>query len=115
MNRCVDKSSDPGAVYEGLGGYVSLFLLAAAGLIISAVMLRSKVFGKATAYVGIAACALDLVYIVGATFLPAADVYVLSASCLSIAGFLLLVWHLLIGIKLYRLSRIPPVQGGEIP
>jgi hypothetical protein len=102
----------PGAVYQGIGGYISLFLLATAGLIISAIMLRSKIFNRITAYIGIVASAFDLAYIIGLAFVPTATVYLLSASCLSVAGLLLLVWHLLIGLKLYQLSRTSQVKGG---
>ncbi len=100
---------DPGAIYEGFGGYLSLALIAITGLIFSTIMLREKTFGKLTGYVGIVASAFDLAYIVGLAFVSAADVAALSALCLSIAGLLLMVWHLLIGIKLYQLSK---VNGG---
>jgi hypothetical protein len=104
---------DPNAVYPSIGIYLSLLLLAVAGLIIAAVMLRSKVFGRATVYVGIVACALDLVYLAGLTFVPAAYINLLAASCIATAGFLFMIWHLLIGLKLYKLSSTPKVKGGE--
>jgi len=93
------------AMGEGTGIYTSFLLLATAGMIISAVMLRSNLFGRVTAYVGILASAFDLAYIVGLAFVPASDVYLLSVSFLSAAGLLLLIWHLLIGLKLYQLGR----------
>ncbi len=111
--QAILANGDPGAIYEGIGGYVSLTLIAAAGLLISAVMLRSHIFNRATAYIGIAACTLDVAYIVGLAFVPATEVYLLSASCLSIAGFLLLLWHLLIGVKLYQLSKTTSKGGAN--
>ncbi len=104
---------NPSAVYPSTGIYLSLCLLAVASLITSAVMLRSNIFSKATAYVGILASAFDLSYVVGLAFVPAADVYLLSASCIATAGFLFMVWHLLIGVKLYRLSRTSQLNGGD--
>lgn len=104
---------NPNAAYPSIGIYLSLLLLAVAGLIISAIMLKSKTFGKATVYVGIAACTLDLVYLAGLTFVPAAYINLLAASCIATAGFLLMVWHLLIGLKLYKLSSTPKAKGGE--
>lgn len=47
--------NDPGAIYQGTGIHTSLLLVTLAGLIISLVMLRSSIFGKITAYVGILA------------------------------------------------------------
>ena len=101
----------PGAGYQGVGGLTSLFLLAAAGLITSVVMLRSKIFNRATAYVGITASAFDLAYLVGVTFVPTTDFYLWSSLFIGGAGLLLMIWHLLIGVKLYQLSRISYVIG----
>ncbi len=110
--QAVLAMGDPGAVYQGVGGYVSLLLLAAAGLIISAIMLRSNIFNRATAYVGIVVSVLDLTYLAGVGLIPPADAYLLSAFCVATAGLLLLVWHLLIGLKLHQLSKTPHIKGG---
>jgi hypothetical protein len=97
----------PGAGYQGAGGLISLFFLASAVLIISVVMRRSKIFIRATAYVGITASAFDLAYLVGLTFLSKTGFYVWSSLFIGGAGLLLMIWHILIGMKLYQLSRIP--------
>jgi hypothetical protein len=52
------------AMGQSTGVYTSLLLVAVAGFIMSVVMLQSKIFGKVTAYVGILAGALDLIYCV---------------------------------------------------
>lgn len=93
--------NNPGAIYQGTGIYVSFLLLAVAGLIVSAVMLRSNIFGRVTAYVGILASAFDLAYCITFAFVPAMTVYLLSA-----AGLLLMVWHILIGQRLYQLGHL---------
>ncbi len=98
--------------YPSIGIYLSLLFLAVAGFIISIVMLRSKTFGK-VGYVGIVASTLDLVYLVGLIFVPAEYIGFLAALCVATAGFLLMVWHLLIGLKLYKLSSRPKTMGGE--
>jgi len=102
--------NNPGAIYQGTGIYVSFLLLAVAGLMVSAVMLRSSIFGRVTAYVGILASAFDLAYCITFAFVPAMTVYLLSA-----AGLLLMVWHILIGRRLYQLGRLerktPPKQS----
>ncbi|MCW4017275.1 MAG: hypothetical protein NWF00_01105 [Candidatus Bathyarchaeota archaeon] len=56
--------------------------------------------------------AFDLAHIVGLTFVPESGVYLLSASYIATVGLLLMLWHLLIGVKLYRLGRIQ-INGGE--
>lgn len=103
---------NPGAAYQGTGFYLSLLLVAVADVMMSAVMLKNHVFGKATAYVGIVAGALDLVYLVGLVFVPIADVAVLGIICISSGGLFLMIWHMLVGIKMFKLSRKIPVNGG---
>jgi len=98
--QAVLANGNPGAIYQGTGVYTSFFFLAVADLIISAVMLRSNIFSKVTAYVGILASAFDLAYCITLAFLPAIDVFLLSAS-----GLLLMIWHILIGRRLYQLGR----------
>jgi len=91
---------------QGTGIYMSFLLLAIAGLIISAVMLRSNIFSKVTAYVGILASVFDLAYCITLAFVPAIDVYLVSA-----AGLLLMIWHILIGRRLYQLGRTRQNMG----
>jgi hypothetical protein len=90
------------ALGQSTGVYMSLLLVAVAGFIMSVVMLQSKIFGKVTAYVGILAGALDLIYCV-TTF---ASVPELDASLLASAGLCLMIWHILAGRKLYQLGQI---------
>jgi hypothetical protein len=90
---------NPGVIHQGTGVYMGFLLVAAAGLIISAVMLRSPIFGRATAYAGVLASTLDLASCITIAFAPAMNVYLLSA-----AGLLLMIWHILIGIRLLQLG-----------
>jgi hypothetical protein len=84
------------AIYQGTAFYVSYALLAIAPLIISAVMLRSKTFGKATAYVGIGANVLAL-----GLFVPMMiGIYL---SIVSAVG--LLIWYILIARRLFLLAQ----------
>jgi hypothetical protein len=95
----------PGAGYQGVGGLISLFLIALAGLIISVVMSKSKIFNKATTLIGIVAGTFDFAYLAGLRLLPAASFYVWSSLFIGGAGLLLMVWHLLIGLKLCQLTQ----------
>ena len=103
---------NPGAVYQSTGFYLSLLFVATAGVIISAVMLQSRIFSKTTAYVGVVAGSLDLIYLVGLVFVPAVDVPLLGIICISSGGLFLMIWHLLIGLKMFKLGRNSKVNGG---
>ena len=100
LNRFSSAGAQPGS-----GGYLSLLLLAAAGLITSLVMLRSVVFGKVTALIGAAAAVLDLAYCAAFPFAPAAVAALLAVLFIPAAGLLLMVWHILVGRRLLRAAR----------
>jgi hypothetical protein len=104
----------PGS-HPGTGGYVSLLLIAVAGMIVSAVMLRSHVFNRATAVVGLLASALDLGYCVGFAALPAIDTELQALLFIPAAGLLWMAWHIMVGWRLTRLARreaeTAPVSG----
>ncbi len=106
----INRFSSPGA-HPGAGGYASLLLIAAAGMIISVAMLRSKVFSRATAYVGILASAFDLAYCIAFAFAPL-DGSLLAVLFIPAAGLLLMIWHILIGRRLYQLGR---PEGKTLP
>ncbi len=91
------------ATYAGSGIYLSFFLVSVAGLIISAVMLRSEVFSKLTAYAGLLANVFGLSYYLALVFAPAA-----VALPLSVSAIFLLAWYILIGRRLFQLA-----QGGS--
>ena len=94
------------AVGKGTGVYVSFLLLAVAGLVLSFVMLQSRVFGRKTAYLGMFAGVLDLTYCVTFAFVPELD-----AVLLSVAGLSLMIWHIIVGRKLYKLSSSKQGMG----
>jgi len=118
------RFTGPGA-HPGAGGYVSLLLIAVAGMITSVVMLRSVpsrveglrsvptageglrsvLFGRATACVGLLAGALDLAYCLAYAVLPAVDSELLAVVFIPAAGLFWMVWHILVGRRLYRLGK----------
>ena len=83
------------AIYQGTAFDVNYVLLSVAHLIISVVMLRSTIFGKVTAYVGILANALGL-----GLFVPAIGVFL---ALISVVG--LLIWYILIARRLFQLAQ----------
>jgi hypothetical protein len=107
----INRFSDPGS-HPGTGGYISLLLIAVAGMITSLVMLRSHVFNRATAYVGILASAFDLAYGIAYAFVPRIDSELLAILFIPAAGLLLMIWHIMVGWRLYRLGRF---EGKTVP
>ena len=94
------------AIHNPGGVHLSLFLVALAGLIASLVMLRSHVFGKVTATVGIVANSLVLGYFVVVAFAP-----VIAPLFPSISAPFRLIWYILIARRLFQLGRgAPEVQ-----
>jgi len=83
------------AVYSGTAYHLSLILGSVALVIIPVVMLRSKIFSKATGYMGILANALALGY-----YVPRIGIYILLFSVV-----FLLIWYILIAGRLFRLGR----------
>ncbi|MDF1540834.1 MAG: DUF4386 family protein [Candidatus Thorarchaeota archaeon] len=85
---------------RGTGVLASLLLMAVAGLIVSIIMLDGDIFSRTTAYAGILANMCDFTYFVAFVILP--DISVLFVSA---AGLFLMIWHILVGRRLYMLSR----------
>jgi hypothetical protein len=83
------------AVFHGTAFWVSYLLGSFAGLVVAAVMLRSAVFGKATACLRIASSVLDL-----GLFVPAVGLVISLGSVLC-----LLVFNLLIARRLLQLGQ----------
>jgi hypothetical protein len=110
LNRWAGAGSHPGS-----GGYFSLLLVAAAGMLTSAVMLRSTAFNRATGWVGVVAAALDLAYCVAYALLPEVDGELLAVFFIPAAGLLLMVWHILIGWRLLRLAQAPVRAAAPAP
>ena len=88
-------------MWHGTGAIVGGILLQSAGVLISIVMLQSKVFSRVTAYVGILTHGLDLAHILIGLFVPAVGVILMA-----VAGPLYLLWFPLVGRRLYQFGRV---------
>ncbi len=77
------------------------FFMAAAVIIISIVMFRSKDFGKITAFAGILAGSLTVADDLGLVLIPS-----VSGILMGIAGGFWLLWWIMVSIGLFRLGRI---------
>lgn len=85
---------------HGAGMLLSLFLVLLAGLIISMVMLRSTVFNKATAIVGILYNGIGLGYFMALPFNPD-TIWIFP----TISAPFRVIWYILIAFKLFQLAR----------
>jgi hypothetical protein len=83
------------AVFHGTAFQASYLLGSLSGLVISLVMLRSRLFDRSIAYVRIASSVLDL-----GLYLPVVGLYVSVVSVL-----VLMVWDILIARRLFQLGR----------
>ena len=90
---------NPGTVSQGTGSSISLALLLLAGLIISIVMLRSSVFSRATAIIGIAFNGVALLHFIEVAFAPV--VYGLPTI---ISAPVRLVWYVMVALRLLKLG-----------
>jgi len=84
-------------------------LIQTALLLLSILMLRSTVFSKLTAWVGVVTHALDLLHILVGFVSPA-----VGASLMYVAGPLYLIWFPLLGRDLLRLARCTECPEPEI-
>ena len=91
---------NPLALYPGTGMYMSLLLVATAGLLFSVAMLQGRLFSRATALVGLVASACDLIYCLTFAFAPSLRVVLIAAG-----GLFWMIWQLLVGVKLLRLAK----------
>lgn len=83
------------ATYAGTAYHVSYVLGSLAGIVVSAVMLRSRSFGKAAGYLGIISNVLGF-----GRYVPTIGVYL---SLLSVVPFLA-IWYALVALRLWRLG-----------
>ena len=90
-------TNNPLATFPGTGAYMSVLLIALAGLLFSLVMLRSN---RVTAIVGVLASGCDLAYCLTVAFAPS-----LRALWLASGGLFWVIWHLLVARILFKCAK----------
>jgi hypothetical protein len=90
-------------VGPGTGTYMAFVLISVASLIIATVMLRSALFSKGTAVVGILANGLLVAYYLGLVFVSTS--LTIGVPLYWASGLLSLLWFILIGQRLFRLGH----------
>ncbi|HTS05883.1 MAG TPA: hypothetical protein VMP68_09890 [Candidatus Eisenbacteria bacterium] len=92
-------------IWHGTGAIMGGILLQSGAVLISVVMLRSSVFSRTTAYLGILMHGLDLAHIVFGLFLPGTGVVLLAIS-----GPFYPIWLFLVGRRLLQLTSRSSTQ-----
>jgi hypothetical protein len=92
-------------IWHGTGAILGGILVPGSAVLISMVMLRSSVFGKKTAYLGILMHGLDCAHMVLGLFLPSTGVVLLA-----IAGPFYPIWFFLVGRRLLQLAAANPTH-----
>lgn len=92
---------NPATALGGTGSYISLLLVTVASIIVAAAMLRSGLFSRATAYVGLVAEGAQLSFFIVLAAAPA-----LIGLPPSIAGLFRLIWYVMVGWRLLRLGNL---------
>ena len=87
------------------GTFLGFFLSEIAGIMISLVMLRSKIFSKVTAYVGIFGFGFLLIFECFASF--AAGTSTMALTLAMFGGLLSMAWYVLIALRLFQLGQTP--------
>lgn len=87
-------------IWHGTGAFMGGVFVQTSAVLISVVMLRSRVFSKITACLGILMHGLDLAHIIFVPFLPATGTVLMIA-----AGPLYPIWLFLVGRRLLQLGR----------
>ncbi len=95
-------------MWHSTAALISGLFVQGAGVLISLAMLRSQLFSRVTAYLGIVIFGLDLLHILAGLFSPLVS-FVLMAT----AGPLYLLWFPLVARRLYRLGRVEPGLPSE--
>ena len=95
--------NNPGATFQGTGYYLSLCLVLLAGVLVSVVMLKSHVFSKTTAVIGLLANGIGLGYFVTLILVPP-----LIWLPPSLSAPFRITWYILIAVKLLKITKTYP-------
>jgi hypothetical protein len=86
--------------WHSTGGFMAGLFIQGGAVLYSFLMLRTRAFGRVTAYAGILANGLDWLHVIVGPFLPAVAIAVLA-----VGGLFYLAWFPMLGRDLIRLGR----------
>lgn len=87
--------------HGSLGVFIGFALPTFANVLMSLVMIKGKIFSKATSYTGFLGSTLLLIYIIFVTFMPVVEKFAIAFAMPG--GLLMMVWMILFTIKLFKL------------
>jgi hypothetical protein len=93
-------------IWHGTGSLVGGLLLQSGALLFSIVMLKSIVFSRLTAIIGIVMYGLDLIHIIFLLFIP-----VVGNLIMVVAGTLYILWFPLVGIRFFKMAKAQGFVG----
>jgi len=85
------------------GIFLGFFIPNMAGLIMSIVMLKGRVFSKTNSWLGIIGSILIMLYLVLVTFVPGVET--MATTFAMPGGLMLMTWMIMFTIRLFKLSR----------
>lgn len=91
------------AIFHGTAFQVSYILGSITGLMVSVIMLKGRVFGRATAYIRILSSIFDF-----GIFIPTIGIFISIFSVL-----FLLIWNILVARRFFQLGQASNVMGAE--
>jgi hypothetical protein len=93
-------------MWHSTAAFVGGLLGQSGAVLVSVVMLRTRVFSRTTGWVGLLTHGLDLAHIALMPFAPG-----VGALLLMVAGPLYLIWFPLVGRRLLQLARATEATG----
>ena len=90
--------------HGGFGAFPGFVLITLSEMLISFVMLKSAIFSKMTAYVGLSGTLLLIIYLILVTFVP--SIKSVAMVIAAPGGLLTLAWMIMFTIKLFKLSKV---------
>jgi hypothetical protein len=107
------------ALSEGTGQYAGMPLAWFGGLLLSAVMLHSKVFSRANAWVGMLGFALLMLSMLFAGYTTAGPSTLIESVIIAVTyiggGLLSLVWYIQVALRLFKLGQIAEKKLPAVP
>lgn len=92
--------------HGSLGVFLGFLLLSIGSIVMSLAMLKGKVFGKPTAYMGISGSTLLMMYVILVTFVPETQNVAMMVA--APGGILALAWMIMLTIRLFQLGHTRP-------
>lgn len=95
-----------------VGSFIGFFIPEIAGLLMAIIMLKGKIFGRWTAWMGILGETFLAIFNICAAFVP--HIYYIAMIFAMIGGPMSIIWFFLIALKLFQLSKYEKKVEGVV-